>query len=72
MTSLPEHAGSMTMNETGMLTIYINKDQLRKAFDGGKAEFSQEFSPAIEPPTDNHDLIMLKIMLEQHNTKGVA
>jgi len=46
-----------------MLTITISKAELKKAFSGGDASFSQDFSNDGELIVDP-DIVLLKIILE--------
>lgn len=54
-----------------MLTINISKSELKRAFFGEEANFSQEFT-AGEEPVENLDIILLKIMLENYSPKEAA
>ena len=55
-----------------MLTINISKAELKKAFFGINADFSQEVTESN--PLENTDIVLLKIMLENYkpNNKEVA
>ena len=48
-----------------MLTINISKAELKKAFFGGNASFSREFT-ADGVLIENADTVLLKIMLENY------
>ena len=47
-----------------MLIINISKSELKKAFFGGNASFSQEVTEGT--PLENTDTVLLKIMLENY------
>ena len=49
-----------------MLTITISKAELKKAFFGGDAVYSNELTAAGEFPA-NPDTVLLKIMLENRD-----
>jgi len=51
-----------------MLTITISKAELKKAFAGGEASYSQELTADCEI-TMNLDIILLQIMLENCKTQ---
>jgi len=48
-----------------MLTINISKADLKKAFFGGNADFSQEIT-TDGALMENTDIVLLKIMLENY------
>ena len=50
-----------------MLTINISKTELKKAFFGGHASFSQEIT-AEGKSIENAEVILLKIMLENYKS----
>lgn len=48
-----------------MLTINIAKSELKKAFFGGTADFTQNITQSTDSP-DNQDIVLLKIILENY------
>ena len=48
-----------------MLTINIAKAELKKAFFGGTADFTQSVTQSTDSP-DNQDIVLLKIILKNH------
>ncbi|MCL2857246.1 MAG: hypothetical protein FWE19_05950 [Oscillospiraceae bacterium] len=54
-----------------MLTIYITKSEMKKAFFGKTVDFSKEHTASSEP-TESLDIVLLKIMLENYKPKEVA
>ena len=56
-----------------MLTINIPKAELKKAFFGGNASFSQEVA-SDGKPIENESIVLLKIILEniKPNSKEAA
>ncbi len=49
-----------------MLTINIAKAELKKAFFGGTADFTQSVTQITDSP-DNQDIVLLKIILENYH-----
>ena len=54
-----------------MLTIYITKSEMKKAFFSKAADFLEEHTASSEP-TESLDIVLLKIMLENYKPKEVA
>lgn len=48
-----------------MLTINIAKAELKKAFFGGTADFTQSVIQSTDSP-DNQDIVLLKIILKNY------
>lgn len=51
-----------------MLTINIAKAELKKAFFGGTADFTQSVIQSTDSP-DNQDIVLLKIILANQPPK---
>jgi len=55
----------MQNNSNEMLAINITKTELKKAFFGGTADFTQSVTQSTDSP-DNQDIVLLKIILENY------